>query len=118
MTNQLTRRALLASAPATGIAVTAPVVAAIHDPLVDMVQQWKDQYASLDGVEEYGAEEKALFDQLNALEGRIADTPAQTSGGALAKLEWVLEDGPDSFFACPSHRRAIASAVEYLRGLV
>lgn len=94
----LTRRALLAALPLAGgaLALPAMVEGAEHDPLPDLVaewravmQRWNDEMAQ---AEHETPESRHLFRREMELEDLIANTEPTSRPGAVAKLSWVLED--------------------------
>lgn len=117
------RRTLLKSAPAAAVA-TIPVLAAAAptDPHRQWFYEWKRLRAvwSTEGHDADGEESplgKALWDEAEAIERLLANTPAKTLDGALVQIEWMLADSVDTDFQY-GHREALESSLGALKGLL
>lgn len=95
MSNKLTRRALIASAPAAGIAMTAipSRAAAPIDPVPGLVAEWRKARAAFGN--EPSDDEKvhdALYQKMGEAERRILTTKPTSAAGIVAQLEYALTD--------------------------
>ena len=117
----MSRRTFMTLVPAPVAIMATPSGAGMmptpsDDPIRRWLDQWKVARADLDGTEEDSAAEKACFAEMYRLEDLIAETPARTSDGVLAKLEWILADTAPDCFPCPQHREALDVAVTAMKG--
>ncbi|MBM2293469.1 hypothetical protein JQX09_15675 [Sulfitobacter pseudonitzschiae] len=94
MTNQITRRTILAAAPALACGPSVSM-AAPHDPLPAWFEEWKKLQHGVDNEDlEYEDCAATLLD----LEEKICTTPPATRLGAIAQLEYAMDDFGDYLF--------------------
>ncbi|WP_406736443.1 hypothetical protein [Thioclava sp. GXIMD4215] len=92
----LSRRTLLTAAPALGLAGLPVAASTPEDPHPALLVAWRESRVAWDrACEVYGdeaPEEKAAWKEYTRLEQLIYSTPAKSVGGAMAQIEWLLED--------------------------
>ena len=113
----VSRRAVLAAAPAAMAAAVAPAstASAATDPHPAWLVRWRDLAEAINAHPTGDGPEFDLFcKEIRAIEGQISSTRAQTPAGILAQAEWLAEDG-DEYLACEDHRAVVASVIGALR---
>ena len=86
----------------------------ITDPVVLMWQRYQaliDQYDALPEDEAHEAEGERLFDEWHEIRVRLANTPAQSLEGAMAKLRLLRSDMDHTDTSDDYHKRLLDSAI-------
>tara|TARA_R110002020_G_scaffold95937_10_gene230131 strand:+ start:9331 stop:9726 length:396 start_codon:yes stop_codon:yes gene_type:complete len=94
---KIKRRALFSAIPALAMTATAATAfkmpdAPVHDPIPDWFEEWKTTRASADALDDECEEHEAA---LNDLEEKICNATPTTQAGAVAQLEYAMEDFGD-----------------------
>lgn len=121
-----TRRALLRTAPAAGLAAMmagAVPASQADDPMCEWVNEWKRLHklqcdlSYLPGGGDFELPEQiAASDQSEELAARISRTEARTPAGVAAQLEWLDEDTDGFQCFCDLNIAALRNAISALRG--
>jgi hypothetical protein len=99
MQSKITRRAVLAGAPAVAAVAAFPVQAAEQDPVLDLWRQFVDAESWANEREITDDERAKRTDQADAVGALVVAAPALTMAGLVAKLRfadfWLdPSDGP------------------------
>jgi len=108
------RRSFIVAASAAPIAAIPALAAQVGDQHRTWLEEWREARAAWRNEIEDTPEERDYWDKSIRLEDLLYQTPARTTDGALAQLEWVLEDSKD--FSELEHYQALRLAVETIRG--
>ncbi len=119
MKSNMTRRAMLASAP-MAIAGASSVAALPSNENEDPHPAWLEAFTAtvkaLENVEEDSEEDKHLWAEHYRIEDLICETPATTVSGLAAQLEFLAREGKD-YWCCPSHEKLAEGMVRTAKHL-
>ncbi|KAA2313920.1 hypothetical protein DL237_10805 [Pseudooceanicola sediminis] len=116
----MSRRTLLTALPVAGVSLVLPAIsiAQATDPHPAWLDQWRAAYADwcagLAISEDDTPATDALYERVSKIETRLETTPAKTVSGALAIVEYVIEDAGGEF-SYPGHAQALELARDALR---
>jgi hypothetical protein len=117
---RMSRRNLLAALPACGLALSINSISEAQeaDPHPVWLGQWRAAYADwcagLALTEDDTPATDALYERVSQIETKLEATPAKTVSGALAIMEYVIEDAGGEF-SYPGHAQALEMARDALR---
>lgn len=94
----------------------AAKVVVMPDPISGWLNEWRRVYAECNAISSDDPRHPPMWQRLSDLEGLIAETPAATASGALAKLEWVIATTGAGNFVEPLQEPAVLRTIDFLRG--
>lgn len=113
-TDKIKRRAFIAGAAALApAAALANAVPRCTDPHRQWLAEFRRIRILWEDAEEDTDDSEALWARFEDLEDLICQTPATTSDGLRAQIEWLLEDGAD-YWAKGNHGTVARSVLETL----
>jgi len=98
--------------PALGASIATAAV--IRDPHSEWFDRWRRLREEWRLSVEGSQEEAALWEHSKSVEESLSSCAAQTTGGALAQIEWMLADSLDMDFQT-GHREALELALQSLK---
>ncbi|SFO91154.1 hypothetical protein [Tranquillimonas alkanivorans] len=85
-----TRRSLLASLPALGLAPAAAMSATAQDPVPEYFRRWKEAMEAWNQHDEATPESAHLWDEHCRFEKLLCTTRPTTMAGLIAQIEFIL----------------------------
>ena len=91
-------------------------VVVMPGPHSGWLNEWRRLYAECNVISSDDPRHPPMWQRLSYLEALIADTPAVTAAGALARLEWVFATTGTGNFLGPLQEPAVLRTIDFLRG--